>query len=296
MKNLLKKINAYNKIIDDSLISERIRSYQSKIYSDKEKINLIKLAVSLIDLTSLEGNDTEEKIINLCKKAIKPVEEENDFPHCAAVCVYPALLKCATKALKKSDVKLASVATGFPSGQYPLKIKLADVKYCLEKGVNEIDMVISRGEFLMGNYDYVYDEIRKVRKICKAAKKPVHLKVILETGELGNYENIWNASFIAMLAGADFIKTSTGKIPAAATLPNVYVMCEAIKDYHNITRIKVGIKVAGGIRTTEEAINYITLVKDLLGEEWLTPELFRIGASSLLNDLLVKYKELNSRT
>jgi len=293
MKRLQKKLDNYSKSIDSSAISEKVNSYQSKIFNEQEKIELIKLAASLIDLTTLEGNDTEEKINALCKKAIKPVTDDNEFPHCAAVCVYPALLKYAVKGLKGSDVKLASVATGFPSGQFPLKIKLADVKYCIEKGADEIDMVISRGEFLMGNFDYVYDEIKKVRKICKSLnpKKPALLKVILETGELVNPENIRKASFIAMLAGADFIKTSTGKIPSAATLPVVYVMCEAIKDYYKETGIKIGIKAAGGIRTTEEALSYISLVKDFLGEDWLTPELFRIGASSLLNDLLVKYNK-----
>ena len=297
MKNLFKKIEGYHKVIDEKSISEKVNVYRTKIYDDREKLDLIKFAVSLIDLTTLEGSDTKEKVNQLCKKAIKPIEEESDFPHCGAVCVYPALLKYAAKELKDSEVKLASVATGFPSGQYPLKIKLADVKYCIGKRVDEIDMVISRGEFLMGNYDYVYDEIRKVRKLCKSnkLKKRTHLKVILETGELENYDNVRKASFVAMLAGADFIKTSTGKIPFAATLPVVHVMCESIKDYYNVTGIKVGIKAAGGIKTTDDALGYIALVKDVLGEDWLTPKLFRIGASSLLNDLLLQYKELKDK-
>ena len=290
MKNLIKKLLYYSKKYDEKVINKEINSLITK---PADRLNNIKFAASIIDLTTLEGSDTKERVEALCKKAINPIEEDSDFPHCAAVCVYPTLIKYAKKALKGRKVNLASVATGFPSGQFPLKIKLSDVKYCIEEGANEIDMVISRGEFLMGNFDYVFEEIKKVKKIClkNKKKKPIHLKVILETGELGNYENIRTASFIAMLAGGDFIKTSTGKIPSTSTLPVVYVMCDAIKDYYNETGIKIGIKAAGGIRTTDEAINYISLVKGILGDEWLTPKLFRIGASSLLNDLLKQYKK-----
>jgi deoxyribose-phosphate aldolase len=297
MKKLNKLFNSYIIELNESLINEKINSVVSKTLTTEEKIEAIKLAVSIIDLTTLEGNDTGKKVIDMSKKAIKPLDEP-DFPHCAAVCVYPNLIKYAKKTSKGSKVKVASVATAFPSGQFPLKLKLADVKYCIEEGAREIDMVISRGEFLSGNYDYVFDEIKKVKKICLKIKKkkPAHLKVILETGELGSLENVWKASIIAMSAGADFIKTSTGKIAVSATLPVVYVMCEAIKDFYEKTGIKVGIKAAGGIRTTKDAIEYILLVKEILGEEWLTPDLFRIGASSLLNDLLKEYNSLNTKS
>lgn len=297
MKKLLKILSNFKYEFNKSKINGKISSIISKSLNNDEKTNYLKLAVSLIDLTTLEGSDTKDKVIEMCKKAVKPLDEP-DFPHCAAVCVYPNLIKYAKKAIKGSNVKLASVGTAFPSGQYPLKIKLADVKYCIEEGAREIDMVISRGEFLTGNYDYVFDEIKKVKKICLKTKKkkPALLKVILETGELGSLENVWKASIIAMLANADFIKTSTGKISVSATLPAVYVMCEVIKLYYEKTGIKIGIKAAGGIRTAKDAIEYILIVKEILGEEWLSPKLFRIGASSLLNDLLKEYVELNTKS
>ncbi|MFA5405207.1 MAG: deoxyribose-phosphate aldolase [Ignavibacteria bacterium] len=297
MKKLSKILSSFKFKIDESRINEKINSIISKTLSNEERINYLKLAVSIIDLTTLEGSDTKDKVVTMCKKAIKPLGKI-DFPYCAAICIYPNLIKYAKKTVKGSKVKVASVATAFPSGQFPLKLKLLDVKYCIEEGAREIDMVISRGEFLSGNYDYVFDEIKKVKKVCTNTKKkkPAHLKVILETGELGSLENVWKASFIAMLAGADFIKTSTGKIPVAATLPVVYVMCEAIKFFYQKTGVKIGIKAAGGIRTAKDAIEYILLVKEILGEEWLTQKLFRIGASSLLNDLLKEYKELNSKS
>lgn len=294
MKNLTRIPEDFKFEIKESQLNEKFDSIISKSLTIEEKNKYLKLAVSLIDLTTLEGSDTKEKVVNMCKKAVKPLDEQ-DFPHCAAVCVYPNLIQYAKKAIKGSKVKLASVATAFPSGQFPLKLKLADVKYCIEEGAKEIDMVISRGEFLEGNYEYIFDEIKKVKKICKNTKKKKQatLKVILETGELGSLENVWNASFIAMLAGADFIKTSTGKISVSATLPVVYTMCKAIKLFHKKTGLKIGIKAAGGIRTAKDAIEYILLVKEILGEDWLTPNLFRIGASSLLNDLLKEYKDLN---
>lgn len=297
MKKLSKILSNYKYEIDETTVSNFINSATSKKLESKEINKYLKLAVSLIDLTTLEGSDTKDKVVNMCKKAVKPLDEK-DFPYCAAVCVYPNLIKYAKKTIKGSKVKLASVATAFPSGQFPLKLKLADVKYCIEEGAAEIDMVISRGEFLSGNYDYVFEEIRKVKKVCLKTKKkkPAHLKVILETGELGTSENIWKASIIAILAGADFIKTSTGKISVSATLPTVYIMCKAIKLYYEKTGIKIGIKAAGGIKTAKDALEYILLVKEILGEEWLSPSLFRIGASSLLNDLLKEYKELNSKS
>jgi len=291
MKKLQKKLEKYSNIIDEKKTADNAESFKSKEYSNSEKIQFIKLAVSAIDLTTLEGSDTKEKVLELCKTARNPFPEEKDFPNCAAVCVYPALIKYAKKGLKRSKVRLASVGTAFPSGQYPLKLKLADVRYSAEEGVDEIDMVISRGEFLSGNFDYVYEEIKKVKRIC-TKKKNIRLKVILETGELKTPDNIRKASIIAILAGADFIKTSTGKISVSATLPSVNIMCKAIKEYYKETGIRVGIKVAGGIRTTEDALSYISLVKEVLGEEWLTPKLFRIGASSLLNDLTLQYKAI----
>lgn len=297
MKKLNKLFKSYHIEINESLITEKINSITSKPLSKEEKIEAIKLGVSIIDLTTLEGSDTGKKVTDMCKKAIKPLDEP-DFPHCAAVCVYPNLIKYAKKSVKGSKVKVASVATSFPSGQFPLKLKLEDVKYCIEEGAKEIDMVISRGEFISGNFDYVFKEIKKVKKVCTniKKKKPAQLKVILETGELGSLENVWKASIIAMLAGADFIKTSTGKISVSATLPVVYVMCEAIKLFCEKTGVKVGIKAAGGIKTATDAIEYILLVKEILGEEWLTPDLFRIGASSLLNDLLKEYNSLNTKS
>lgn len=296
MKKLTSLLNIYHKDFIDSDINEKINSIISKNLSKEEKLEAIKFAVSAIDLTTLEGSDNKEKVSNMCKKAVSPLDGEKKFPHCAAICVYPVFVKTAKKAVKGSKVNIASVATAFPSGQFPLKLKLADVKYCIEEGANEIDMVISRGEFLSGNYEYVFDEIRKIKKVCVTTKKkkPAHLKVILETGELGSLENIRKASFIAMFAGAHFIKTSTGKISVAATLPVAYVMCEAIKEFYEITGIKVGFKAAGGIRTAKDAIEYISVVKEILGKEWLTPSLFRIGASSLLNDLLKEFQQITN--
>jgi len=287
-------LNSYQTKIDEKYINEKLTSIPAKNLIDTEKIDIIKILVSLVDLTTLEGNDTKEKVMLMGQKAVKPLAEEPEFPHCAAVCIYPNLIKFAKKSVKGSEVKVASVATGFPSGQFPLKLKIADVKFCLQEGAKEIDMVISRGEFLMGNYNYVYEEIKKVKKLCVSTKpkKPARLKVILETGELGSLENVRKASLIAIAAGADFIKTSTGKIKPAATLPVMYVMCNAIKDYYSMTGIKIGIKAAGGIRTTKEAIEYFMLVKEILGNEWLNPDLFRIGASSLLNDLISEYKKI----
>jgi len=297
MKKLTRLLNIYLKDFNENEINAKINSIITKNLSTEEKLETIKFAVSAIDLTTLEGSDTKEKVTALCKKAVSPLDGEKKFPHCAAVCVYPVFVKTAKKAVKDSKVNIASVATAFPSGQFPLKLKLTDVKYCIEEGANEIDMVISRGEFLSGNYEYVFDEIKKTKKVCLTTKKkkPAHLKVILETGELGSLGNVRKASFIAMFAGADFIKTSTGKIPVAATLPVAYVMCEAIKEFYEITGIKIGFKAAGGIRTAKDAIEFIQVVREILGEEWLTPSLFRIGASSLLNDLLKEYNLLNTK-
>ncbi len=251
----------------------------------------IRKCITYIDLTTLEGSDTFEKVRKLCGKAVKPSEEKTS-PSCAAVCIYPRFIDFVAHILFDTNIKTATVATSFPSGQVPLELKLAEVKYCIEQGADEIDMVISRGEFLSSNYEFVSDEISQISDLCKAGKngKPVHLKVILETGELKTTENIYLASVLAINAGADFIKTSTGKISPAATLEAAYVMLTVINEHFKKTGKKVGFKPAGGIRTTDEALQYISLVKNICGDDWLTPELFRIGASSLLDNLLKDLK------
>lgn len=251
-------------------------SNEIKVYAKK--------CVSFIDLTTLEGSDTFEKVRILCDKGMKP----SVIPglSCAAICIYPRFISFTKNKLKGSGLKTASVATSFPSGQVPLDLKLQEVKYCIEQGAEEIDMVILRGEFLSGNYELVKDEIRQIKGLCNSSKHPVHLKVILETGELKTNENIYNASVLAIEGGADFIKTSTGKINPAATIESAYVMLMAIKEHYENTGKRVGFKPAGGIRTTEEALQYVSLVKNVVGNEWLKPELFRIGASSLLDNLL----------
>jgi deoxyribose-phosphate aldolase len=280
-------ISLVNSAVDETGVKERAASLASRSIKNESKIDAIKMAVSMIDLTTLEGKDSTGKVSALCRKAIMPLEGENEIPHVAAICVYPNLIKAAKQALEGSGVKVASVATSFPSGQSPLRIKLDEVKKAVAAGADEIDMVISRGEFLKGNYDYVSNEIKSIKDACGSSL----LKVILETGELETFDNIRKASFLAMSSGADFIKTSTGKVQPAATLPVTLVMLEAIRDYYYETGKSVGMKPAGGIRNTREAISYLCLVKETLGDKWLTPDLFRIGASSLLNDLLMQYKK-----
>mgnify|MGYP001160646324 CR=1 FL=1 len=243
-----------------------------------------KKCVSFIDLTTLEGSDTFEKVGNLCEKGVRPSNSID--VSCAAICIYPRFISYTKDKLKGSGLKTATVATSFPSGQVPLDLKLLEVKYCIEQGADEIDMVISRGEFLSGNFELVSDEIKQVKALCTSGTKHVHLKVILETGELKTYENIYKASVLAIDAGADFIKTSTGKISPAATLEAAYIMLNVIKEHYKNTGVKIGFKPAGGIRTTDEAMQYVSLVKNILGDEWLIPKLFRIGASSLLDNLL----------
>lgn len=240
--------------------------------------------VSMIDLTSLEGNDTEEKIRKLCLKAMHPHDTIGDIPHVAAVCVYPNMARTAKNVLKNSPVKVASVAGGFPSGMTSTKIKVEETKWAVSEGADEIDMVISRGKFLEGEFNYVFDEIAEIKSACGKAL----MKVILETGELETLDNVRKASDIAIHAGADFLKTSTGKIQPGATLPATLVMLDVISEYYHNTGKKIGIKPAGGIRTVEQAVPYLVLVRETLGNEWLTPHLFRFGASSLINDLLIK--------
>ncbi|HWD96362.1 MAG TPA: deoxyribose-phosphate aldolase [Acidimicrobiales bacterium] len=248
------------------------------------KMTAIDLAISMVDLTTLEGADTPGKVSSLCAKARRPDALDDSVPSVAAVCVYPDLVAQARAALRGSSVKVASVATAFPSGRASLPVKLLDVRDAVSAGADEIDMVIDRGAFLSGRLGLVYDEVVAVKEACGAA----HLKVILEAGELATYDNVRKASWLAMLGGADFIKTSTGKVSVNSTLPTALVMLEAARDFAETTGALVGVKVAGGIRTTKDALRYLVLVNETTGAAWLTPDRFRIGASSLLNDLLMQ--------
>jgi deoxyribose-phosphate aldolase len=244
----------------------------------------IDLAISMIDLTTLEGQDTPGKVRALAAKAMRPDPSAPETPRVAALCVYPDMVPVAVEALRGSGVKVASVATAFPSGRASMAVKIADVRDAVAAGADEIDMVIDRGAFLSGRYLEVFDEIVAVKKACGDA----HLKVILETGELVTYDNVRRASWLGMLAGGDFIKTSTGKIAPAATLPVTLVMLEAVRDFRATTGRQVGVKPAGGIRTTKDAVKYLVLVNETVGDDWLDPDWFRLGASSLLNDLLMQ--------
>jgi len=245
----------------------------------------IDLAISMIDLTTLEGQDTPGKVRALCAKALRPDPSDPTAPRVAAICVYPDMVPVAVDALRGSGLHIASVATAFPSGRAALPVKLADTRDAVAAGADEIDMVIDRGAFLSGRYMEVFDEIVAVKEACGES---AHLKVILETGELVTYDNVRRASWLAMLAGGDFIKTSTGKISPAATLPVTLVMLEAVRDFRDSTGRQVGVKPAGGIRTTKDAIKYLVLVNETAGDDWLDPDWFRLGASSLLNDLLMQ--------
>lgn len=273
-----------NVAVDQVGVEERVARLNKRSIKKESKIQGLTLALSMIDLTTLEGMDTPGKVIQLCQKAKEPYAPLPELPDVAAVCVYPRMVSTAQKALRGTGIRVASVATSFPSGMTSLENKLEECRQVVEDGADEVDMVISRGEFLKGNYTYVYDEIAAV----KEAVADAHLKVILETGELQTYENVRKASDLAMHAGADFIKTSTGKVKPAATQPVTLVMLEAIRDYFYDTGRRVGMKPAGGIRKAKQALQYLVLVKETLGTDWLTPEYFRIGASSLANDLLMQ--------
>jgi deoxyribose-phosphate aldolase len=246
-------------------------------------------AISMIDLTTLEGQDTPGKVRALCAKAKRPDPADPTAPQVAAVCVYPDLAHVAAAEVRGTGIHVASVATAFPSGRTSLDVKLADTDYAIVAGADEVDMVIDRGAFLAGDYQRVYDEIAAVREVCEGR---AHLKVILETGELVTLDNVRRASWLAMLAGADFIKTSTGKVTPAATLPVTLVMLEAVRDFREAHGRQVGVKPAGGIRTAKDAIRYLVLVNETAGEDWLDPRWFRLGASSLLNDLLMQRAKL----
>ncbi|OLE24353.1 MAG: deoxyribose-phosphate aldolase [Actinobacteria bacterium 13_1_20CM_3_71_11] len=248
----------------------------------------IDLAIRMVDLTTLEGADTPGKVRALCAKGRRPDPADPDCPSVAAICVYPAMVPTAFESLKGSGIHLASVATAFPSGQAPLPVKLADTRAAVAAGADEIDMVLNRGDFLSGRYLAAFDEIVAV----KEAGGDAHLKVILETGELATYDNVRRAAWLAMLAGADFIKTSTGKVSPAATLPVTLVMLEAVRDFRASTGRTVGVKPAGGIRTTKDALRYLVLVNETVGDDWLRPDRFRFGASTLLNDLLLQRSKL----
>lgn len=268
--------------VDAHAVQRRIDRLKTRSVKGDLKKELLRLALSMVDLTTLEGADSPEKVRGLCRKAMRPAPERTDIPSCAAVCVYPSLVPVAKAELGDSGVHIAAVATAFPSGQLPLDLRLAEVRRTVELGADEIDMVISRGAFLAGDLRAVYDEIAATKEACG----PAHLKVILETGELGTLDEVATASRLAIDAGADFIKTSTGKIQPAATLPVTLVMLEAIRDHHLATGRVVGMKPAGGIRHAKLALTYLVLVAETLGADWLTPDRFRFGASALVNDLL----------
>lgn len=278
---------AQSPTVDRVMLEARAASFTKRSIKGEAKVRGLLLAMSMIDLTTLEGKDSEEKVRSLCRKAVRPYERDEEVlgfrvPPVAAVCVYPTLVPVAKEALAGSGVKVASVATGFPSGQYPLEVRIEDTRRAVESGADEIDMVISRGAFLAGRYAEVFAEIERVKEACGAA----HLKVILETGELETYDNVRKASDLAIAAGADFIKTSTGKVQPAATLPVTLVMLEAIRDHFLRTGRAVGMKPAGGIRTAKQALHYLVMVKETLGDGWLSSDRFRLGASTLANDIL----------
>ena len=273
--------------VDAVMLEARAGSLAKRSIKTTAKVAGIRLAIGCMDLTTLEGKDSHGRIRSLCAKALHPAPHLPDVPRVAAVCVYPNLVPAAKEALRGTSVKVASVATAFPSGQSSMEVKLADTAAAIAAGADEIDMVIDRGAFLSGYYRAVYDEIVAIKAACG----PVHLKVILETGELGSYDAVRRASDLALEAGADFIKTSTGKVGTNATFPVAVTMCEAIRDYARRTGRRAGLKVAGGVRNTKQAMTYLVIIKETLGESWLTPDLFRIGASSLLDDLLMQYEK-----
>ncbi len=270
--------------IDQVGIEERAARFTKRSIKKETKLNGLLLTLNMIDLTTLEGKDSEGKVKQLCYKAVHLHDAYPGLPTVAAVCVYPSMVGLAKKAVGDSGVKIASVATAFPSGQAPRNVKISDVKYAVQQGADEIDMVISRGKFLEGEYNYVFDEIAAVKEACGEAR----LKVILETGELVTYDKVRRASDIAMYAGADFIKTSTGKVSPAATMPVTLVMLEAIRDFYYKTGKMIGMKPAGGISKSKLALHYLVMLNETLGEDWMNNQWFRFGASSLANDVLMQ--------
>jgi deoxyribose-phosphate aldolase len=273
--------------VDAVMLEARAASFAGRSIKGSAKLKGLLLAMSMLDLTTLEGKDSPQRVRALCRKAVRPAPDDEDvlgfrIPPVAAVCVYPSMVAIAREELAATGVKVASVATGFPSGQYPLEVRLRDTQAAVAAGADEIDMVINRGAFLAGRYDRVAEEIREVKRACSAA----HLKVILETGELETCDNIRRASDLAIAAGADFIKTSTGKVQPAATPAATLVMLEAVRDHALRTGAAAGVKPAGGIRTAKQALQYLVMVKETVGDRWLTSERFRFGASTLANDIL----------
>ncbi len=268
--------------------SARVEMLATRSIKTSSKNWAIDLAIRMVDLTTLEGADTPGKVKALCAKGVYPDPTDLSIPSVGAICVYNDMVKIAREALDNGggkNIPVAAVTTAFPSGRASMEVKIQDTKDAIANGASEIDMVIDRGAFLAGNLGLVFDEIKTIKEICG---KDVHLKVILETGELVTLDNVRKASYLAMLAGGDFIKTSTGKVSPAATAPVVYVMLEAVRDFHKMTGVRIGVKPAGGIRNTKDAMKQLVLVNEIAGPEWLDPSLFRIGASALLNDLLMQ--------
>ena len=283
----LSSLLALSPSIDQIGTNERIARIQARSIKGAAKMQGLRMALSMIDLTTLEGKDTPAKVRQLCFKAQHLHDQAADLPTVAAVCVYPTMVGVAKKALGNSGIKVASVSTAFPSGQAPFEVKKLDTLYALENGADEIDMVVSRGRFLSGDYQFVYDEIAAIKELCSTAR----LKVIFETGELDSLDQVRKISDLAIAAGADFIKTSTGKIQPAATFPVVLTMLGAIKDHFDKTGQMIGMKPAGGISSSKLALQHLLMVKEVLGEAWLSNEWYRFGASSLANDLLMQYQK-----
>ncbi len=273
--------------VDAVQLETRAQELGTRSIKQKSKVEGLRLAIAMMDLTTLEGMDSPGKVRQLCAKARQPMPGRSDIPSCAAVCVYPDLVPIAVEALSGTSVQVASVATGFPSGRTDLQTKLRETRLAVEAGATEIDMVIDRGAFLSGRHELVRDEIVAIKEACGEA----HLKVILETGELKTYDNVRRACAIALAAGADFLKTSTGKVTPASTLPVVLLMLEAARDHYLATGRLVGVKAAGGIRTSKDALKYLVLVNETCGDLWMTPQMFRFGASSLLNDVLMQLEK-----
>ena len=283
--------------VDKVGLEQRAASLATRSIKTDSKAWALDMAIKMMDLTTLEGADTPRRVASLCQKAITPDETDLETPQPAAVCVYGDMVPHAKAALGKHKIYVAAVATAFPSGRASMKVKLQDTKDAVAAGADEIDMVIDRGAFLAGNYLEVYKQIVAVKEACQRKDGSyAHLKVILETGELQTYDNIRRASYLAMLAGGDFIKTSTGKVSVNATLPITLLMLEAVRDWFDETGIQIGVKPAGGIRTAKDAIKYLVVVKEIAGEKWLNPDYFRFGASSLLNDVLMQRKKLKTKT
>ena len=281
--------------VDKVGLEARTASLGTRSIKTASKAWALDMAIKMMDLTTLEGADTKERVRSLCLKAITPDPTDLTTPQPAAICVYGDMVKHAKEALGKNKIHVAAVATAFPSGRASLPVKIADTKDAVNAGADEIDMVIDRGAFLSGNYLEVYKQILAVKAACvRKDGTRAHLKVILETGELETYDNIRRASYLAMLASPDFIKTSTGKVSINATMPITLLMLQAVKDWYDQTKIQIGVKPAGGIRTAKDAIKYLVVVKETAGEEWLTPKYFRFGASSLLNDVLMQRQKLTT--